>query len=67
MEMMAMVYIADMALKNRRWDEDFDPKPPGYFRRLFNALTARIAERRMRRVGAEKKSTAEPCGHAVQC
>ena len=67
MEMMAMVYIADMALKTRRWDEDFDPKPPGYLRRLFNALSVRIAQRRMRRLDAEEKSTAEPCGHAVQC
>jgi len=67
MEMMAMVYIADMALKNRRWDEDFDPKPPGLLRRMFDALAAKIGERRRRRLGAEKKSTAEPCGHAVQC
>ncbi|WP_173515645.1 hypothetical protein [Ensifer sesbaniae] len=62
-----MVYIADMALKNRRWDEDFDPKPPGLLRRMFDALAAKIAERRRRRLGPEKKSTAELCGHAVQC
>ncbi|MEI2297949.1 hypothetical protein [Ensifer sp. MJa1] len=64
MEMMAMVYIADMALKHRRWDEDFDPKPPGLLRRMFAALAAGIANRRAR---ADKKSTAGHCGHAVQC
>lgn len=65
MEMMAMVYIADMALKNRRWDEDFDPKPPGYLRRLFNALSVRIAQRRMRRLGAEKRAPRSPA--ATRC
>ncbi|CAN7568444.1 hypothetical protein IB277_00765 [Ensifer sp. ENS07] len=67
MEMMAMVYIADMALKTRRWDEDFDPKPPGLLRRAFTTLAAAVTKRRKSSLYADKKSTAKPCGHAVQC
>ncbi|OCP08692.1 MULTISPECIES: hypothetical protein [unclassified Ensifer] len=61
-----MVFIVDLALKNRRWDEDFDPKPPGRIRRILNALANRLADRRRAQIGSEKKCTAEPCGHAVQ-
>lgn len=66
MEMMAMVYMADLALKNRRWDEGFEPKPPGFLRRALGALITKISESRAARRRAGKKSTAEPCGHAVQ-
>ncbi|MGF6253642.1 hypothetical protein [Ensifer sp. LBL] len=67
MESMAMVFIVDLALKNRRWDADFDPKPPGFLKRSIAALAARLAGHRMKNSGADKKSTAKPCGHAVQC
>lgn len=67
MDMMAMVFVVDLALKNRRWDEDFDPKPPGFLRRSFSALSSLGAAWRMKRAGVDKRSTAEPCGHAVQC
>ncbi len=67
MESMAMVFIVDLALKNRRWDADFDPKPPGFLKRSIAALAARLAGHGMRNSGADKKSTAKPCGHAVQC
>ncbi|HEV7304782.1 hypothetical protein [Ensifer sp.] len=67
-----MVFIIDLTMKNRRWDEDFDPKPPGLLRRMLGALAARIGAWRASRQRAEsehadEKSTAKPCGHAVQC
>ncbi|HEV7317645.1 MAG TPA: hypothetical protein VGO04_03420 [Ensifer sp.] len=66
MDTMAMVFIVDLALKNRRWDEDFDPKPPGLLKRILCAVTATIAASRARRPTADEKCTAQPCGHAVQ-
>ncbi|MGT2442020.1 hypothetical protein ACU4I5_04715 [Ensifer adhaerens] len=65
MEMMAMVYIADMALKTRRWDEDFDPKPPGLLRRAFTTLAAAVTKRRKSSLYADKKAPRSPA--ATRC
>lgn len=42
MDMMAMALLFDMASRNSRWDEPFEPRPPsrrrGFAKRLFAAM-----------------------------
>jgi hypothetical protein len=46
METLAMAYLADMTMKSRRWDEHFDPKPPGWLRRMLRRCMAAFAASR---------------------
>ena len=70
METLAAAYMADLILKNRRWDEHFEPKPPSLLQRIFRRCTAALAARR-RIESAEQATqthcTAQPLGCAVQC
>ncbi|RDL52844.1 hypothetical protein BLJAPNOD_04009 [Ensifer sp. M14] len=70
METLAMAYLADMTMKSRRWDEHFDPKPPGWLRRMLRrCMAAFAASRKVERTEetAQTKCTAQPVCCAVQC
>lgn len=70
METLAAAYMADLILKTRRWDEHFDPKPPGLLKRMFRHCMAALAgRRRIESVEppAQTKCTAQPMDCAVQC
>ncbi|WP_457582329.1 hypothetical protein [Ensifer canadensis] len=70
METLAMAYLAYMTLKSRRWDEHFDPKPPGLLRRTFRRCVAMLVARgRVRTVeqASQTKCAAQPVGRAAQC
>jgi hypothetical protein len=42
MDMMAMAYLFDLLSKNRRWDKDFEPRPPSRAKRLGRWLMAAV-------------------------
>lgn len=70
METLAAAYMADLILKNRRWDAHFDPKPPGLLRRMFGRCMAAFAARKTVESvepAAQTKCTAQPLDCAVQC
>ncbi|MNV84995.1 hypothetical protein D3C71_1789130 [compost metagenome] len=70
METLAAAYLADLAMKNRRWDEHFDPKPPGLLRRMFRRCMAALAARRTVDTVEQPSQTrcaAQPVGRAAQC
>ncbi len=70
METLAAAYMADLIMKSRRWDEHFDPKPPGLWRRTFRRFAAALAARRSvepAEPSGQTKCTAQPLGCAVQC
>ncbi|OCP16877.1 MULTISPECIES: hypothetical protein [unclassified Ensifer] len=70
MDMMAMAYMADMAMKSRRWDEHFDPKPPGLLRRTFRRCIAALAARRKLKTveqPAQTRCAAQPVDRAALC
>lgn len=56
MDMLAMAYLFDLASKNRRWDEHFEPRPPSRATLLARRLLAFAGKKR----SAEQPS-AETC------
>ncbi|MBD9486216.1 hypothetical protein [Ensifer sp. ENS11] len=70
MEILAMAYLADMTMKSRRWDEHFDPKPPGLVRRMFRRCIAAFAAHQEIQAGKnslQATCAAQPVGRAAQC
>lgn len=70
METLAAAYMADLMMKNRRWDEHFDPRPPGLSRRIFRRCMAALAARRnveSAEQAVQTKCTAQAVGCAVHC
>ncbi|WP_026613175.1 hypothetical protein [Ensifer aridi] len=46
MDMMAMALLFDMASRNRRWDEQFEPRRPGRTRTFAKRLLAALFSKR---------------------
>jgi hypothetical protein len=46
MDMMAMAFLFDMASRNRRWDERFEPRRPGRTRIFAKRLLAALFSKR---------------------
>jgi hypothetical protein len=46
MDMMAMAFLFDMASRNRRWDEQFEPRRPGRTRIFAKRLLAALFSKR---------------------